>query len=89
MQIYLKCGNEIQFKPKFTCLIIPELLQHTNLNQKCYFSFIFKMAYIKFGPWVRVLDPPMAVGVWMPPPTGFSNFSREWEELFCKLNFYL
>ena len=21
------------------------------------------------------------------PPTGFSNFSQKWEELFCKLNF--
>ena len=29
--------------------------------------------------------PPMAKG----PPKGFSNFSQNWEELFCKLNFYL
>ena len=27
-------------------------------------------------------------GGWMPPsPTGFSNYSGEWEDLFCKLNF--
>ena len=26
-------------------------------------------------------------GGWMPPSTGFSNFSQEWEELFCKYNF--
>ena len=26
-------------------------------------------------------------GGWMPPPTGFSNFSREWEELFMQTKF--
>ena len=26
-------------------------------------------------------------GGYLPPPTGFSNFPLEWEELFSKLNF--
>ena len=33
------------------------------------------------------LNPPMAKGDECHPPTGFSNFSREWEELSWKLNF--
>ena len=36
-------------------------------------------------------NSPMAKGdgCHPPPPTGFSSFSREWEELFYNLNFQL
>ena len=29
----------------------------------------------------------MAKGGWMPPPTGFSNFSQKWEERFLQTKF--
>ena len=35
------------------------------------------------------LNPPMTGGGgwWLPLPTGFSNFSWKWEELFLRTNF--
>ena len=34
------------------------------------------------------INPPMAKGgVWIPPPTGFFNFSQKWEELFLQTKF--
>ena len=47
------------------------------------------MAYLEFIWSVTVLlfNPPMAKGGMPPPTTGFSNFSREWKELFEQIKF--
>ena len=57
------------------------------LNKPIWGKYENEKSLISFQNECNHISPLMARGgggEWMPPPTGFSNFSQKWEEIFLQ-----